>query len=512
MKITVNTAPGAPGRRTEVQPGTPISALAERYRQELPYDIVAARLNNHVVSLDTLLHTEGEVTLLDLRDPSGNQAYQNSVVELYLEAVKQVFPKASVVIAHSLNRGIFTKFSGIRTPGPKEVARIEKAMRKLCEQDIPFFKINPDLQLVVPSTGYVKKFDLKKCRYGIVIRIPEAAHPQGLPPYRDDKKLHKAFRQQEKWGGMLGIKYMDDLNRIIRNGEIGEIIRISEALHEKNIAAIADQIVRAKKRIVLIAGPSSSGKTTFAHRLCTQLWVNDHKPIYLGTDDYYLERAQVAAGPDGTKNFENLDSLDVELFNRHMNALLAGETVDLPHFDFGAGKKVFGGRILQALPGQPIVIEGIHGLNDALTLQIPGEQKFKIYISPLTQVRIDNHDRIPLTDVRKLRRIIRDASKRGWDARQTIQAWPKVRAGEDGNIFPYSDQADAIFNSVHVYEMAALKKYARPLLEEIEQDEEEYTEAQRLLRLLSFVDEIGDDSVIVNNSIIREFIGGSVIA
>lgn len=216
-------------------------------------------------------------------------------------------------------------------------------------------------------------------------------------------------------------------------------------------------------------------------------------------------------GADGTKNFENLDSLDVGLFNDHMNALLAGELVDIPHFDFAQGHKVFGKRIIKAGHKQPIVIEGIHALNDALTMQISKEEKFKIYISPLTQVRIDNQNRIPLTDIRKLRRIIRDASKRGWDARQTIEAWPKVRAGEDVNIFPYSDGSDAIFNSVHVYELAILKKYAKPLLEEIGQDEEPYTEAQRLLRLLSFVDEIEDDSVIANNSILREFIGGSVI-
>ncbi|MDD2295121.1 MAG: nucleoside kinase [Eubacteriales bacterium] len=512
MLITVKLFPKEKGIPITVEPGTTIAELADRFREQLPYDVVAARLNNHVVGLDTQLHGDSEVTFLDLRDPSGNQAYQNSVVELYLEAVRRVFPKASVVIAHSLNRGIFTEISGIRTPGPGEVARIEAAMNKLAEADIPFFEINSDLQLVVPSTGYVKEFDLKKCRNGIIIRIAEAAHPHGLPPYRDDKKLHKAFRDQEKWNDMLGIRYMDDLNDRIKSGEMREIIQISEALHEKSIAGIADQIVRAKKRIVLIAGPSSSGKTTFAHRLCTQLWVNGRKPIYLGTDDYYQERDLLQPGPDGTKNFENLDSLDVELFNRHMNALLAGEVVDIPHFDFGSGTKIFGRRILQAEPDQPIVIEGIHGLNDALSRQIPTEQKFKIYISPLTMVRIDNHNRIPLTDVRKIRRIIRDAAKRGWDARQTIEAWPKVRAGEDVNIFPYSDQADAIFNSVHVYEMAALKKYARPLLEEIGEQEEAYTEARRLLRILGFVDELEDDSVIVNNSIIREFIGGSVIA
>ncbi|HHX93177.1 MAG TPA: nucleoside kinase [Clostridiales bacterium] len=512
MNIDLKLAPGERAIRVQADKGTIIAELAEQYQEYLPYEIIAARLDNHVVGLDTALQCDAEVTLLDIRDPSGNQAYQNSVVELYLLAVKRVFPDASVIIAHSLNRGIFTKVTGRRAFTPSQVERIKKAMIALSEEDIPFSSINPDLLLVAPSTGYIRTFDLRKCRNGIVILIPEAAHPQGLPPYRDDKKLHRAFEEQEKWNDMLDVRFMEDLTRKIQSGEIKDLIRISEALHEKNIAKIADQIVRSGKRIVLIAGPSSAGKTSFAHRLSTQLWVNDHKPLYLGTDDYFLNRDDVPIGPDGAKDFENLDAVDVQLFNDHLNALLAGEEVDIPRFDFTTGEKVFGERILRAGPEQPLVIEGIHGLNDYLTRLVPAEEKFKIYISPLTQLRIDNHNRIPLTDIRKLRRIIRDASKRGWDARQTIELWPKVRAGEDVNIFPFSDQADAIFNSVHIYELAVLKKYAKPLLEEIGEDEETYTEARRLLRLLGFVEMVEDDSVIVNNSIIREFIGGSVIA
>ena len=511
MDITVKLFPKGEGRSLTVQEGISIEAVLKMFSSELPYDVYAARLDNHVVSLDTVLPSSCEVTFLDIRDPSGNQAYQNSVVALYLEAIKQVFPKAAVTIEHSLNRGIFTTVSLGRATTALDALAIEKKMNSLVSRNLRFFDIDPDLQLVAPTTGYVKSFDLKKCRNGIVVRIAEPGHPTCLAPYRDDKKLHQAFDTQKKWDRMLGIDYMEDLNNMIKDGSIRDIIQISEALHEKSIAGIADRIVKGKKRVILIAGPSSSGKTTFAHRLCTQLWVNGAKPIYLGTDDYYLDRESIPAGSDGTQNFENLDSLDIQLFNRHMNALLAGETVDLPSFDFGAGKKIYGKRITTALPLQPIVIEGIHGLNEKLTAQIPGKAKFKIYISPLTQVRIDNHNRVPLTDVRKLRRLIRDASYRGWDAKQTIEAWPKVRAGEDVNIFPYSIEANAFFNSVHVYELAVLKKYARPLLEEIGVEDEEYSEAQRLLRLLSFVREIEDDSIIANNSVIREFIGGSII-
>ena len=231
----------------------------------------------------------------------------------------------------------------------------------------------------------------------------------------------------------------------------------------------------------------------------------------MGTDDYYLDRDLVPVGPDGTQNFENLDSIDVELFNEQLKTLLAGGEVDLPRFDFNQGKKIFGERKLKLGPHQPMVIEGIHGLNEALTPAIPKTDKYKIYISPLTQIRIDDYTRIPLTDMRKLRRIVRDAKKRGWDARQTIEAWPKVRVGEAQNIFPYSDEADAIFNSAFVYELAALKKDALPMLVNIPEDDEYYTEAQRLARLLSHVDVIEDTKYIPNNSILREFIGGSVI-
>jgi uridine kinase len=511
MNITLRLAPKSEAKIVDTDAPTRIDTLAESFKSQLPYDIYAARLNNRVVSLDTMLQDSCEVTFLDIRDPSGNQAYQNSVVALYLEAVKRVFPKAAVTIEHSLNRGIFTTVSMGRPTTSVDALAIEHRMKKLVEEDISFWEIDPDLQLVAPSTKYVKTFDLKKCRNGIVVRIAEPSHPDSLASYRDDKKLHKAFSIQAKWDQMLGIRYMEDLNDMIKTGEIMDIIQTSEALHEKSIAGIADRIVKEKKRIVLIAGPSSSGKTTFAHRLCTQLWVNGAKPIYLGTDDYYIDRNLLPFEADGTQNFENLDSLDVELFNQHMNALLAGEEVDIPRFDFGLGKKVFGKRLMKASANQPIVIEGIHGLNEKLTAQIPGKEKFKIYISPLTQVRIDNHNRVPLTDVRKLRRIVRDASYRGWDAKKTIEAWPKVRAGEDINIFPYSMEADAFFNSVHVYELAVIKKYVRPLLEEIPPEDETYTEAQRLLRLLSFVSEIKDDTIIANNSIIREFIGGSSI-
>ena len=308
----------------------------------------------------------------------------------------------------------------------------------------------------------------------------------------------------------MEINYVSDLNRRIDEGKIKELIQISEALHESKIVEIAEMITKQKKRIILIAGPSSSGKTTFAQRLCIQLRVHGLKPLYLGTDDYFLEREQTPLDEYGEKDYENLSAVDIDLFNDNMNDLLAGKEVDLPIFNFLTGHKELGKRKTRIKGSQPIVIEGIHALNEALTPKIAEEEKFKIYISPLIQLNIDNHNRIITTDHRMLRRMVRDFKYRGYSAQNTINTWPKVRAGEDKNIFPFSNQADVVFNSVHLYEISVLKKYAKPLLEEITRDEPEYADAHRLLNFLRFFRTVDDDSAIANNSIIREFIGGSV--
>lgn len=303
---------------------------------------------------------------------------------------------------------------------------------------------------------------------------------------------------------------MSDLDRKIEDGKFKELVQLSEALHERRIIEIADMITKSKKRIILIAGPSSSGKTTFAQRLCIQLKVNGLDPLYMGTDDYFLERTETPLDEYGEKNFEDLEAIDINLFNNNMNDLLSGKTVDLPKFDFLTGTKQYGERITSIRSNQLIVIEGIHALNEAMTLEIPREEKFKIYISPLTQLNIDSHNRISTTDHRMLRRMVRDYKYRGHTAQSTIREWPKVRAGEDKNIFPFSNEADVLFNSVHLYEICVLKKYVEPLLENISPEEPEYGDAARMLNFLRFFKTIEDDSVIVNNSILREFIGGSI--
>ena len=363
---------------------------------------------------------------------------------------------------------------------------------------------------MTPSTGYVEHFELRKYRRGVLLRFPHPSHPDRIPAFEDDKKLYGAFGEANKWQHLLDILYLEDLNEKIRHGEAKDLILLSEALHEKKIAEIADRITKEQRRIILLAGPSSSGKTTFARRLCVQLRVNGLQPLYMGTDDYFVERCDTPLGEDGKPNYENLDALDIDLFNDNMNRLLAGEKVDLPEFDFLEGKKKYGRRITSIRSNQPIVIEGIHALNDILTEKIDEEQKFRIYISPFTQLNIDVHNRVPTTDARMLRRIVRDYKFRGHSAAQTIALWPKVRTGEDVNIFPYNGRADVLFNSALVYELSVLKKYAQPLLEAVGPEEEEYSEAVRMLKFIRFFDVIDEEQYIPNNSIMREFIGGSV--
>ena len=536
------------------EPGTTVEALYRKYESQLPYAVLAAKVNGTVERLTWRLEEDSTVELLDMRTQAANLIYQNSLILLYLKAVDDVLGHVEVDIENALNKGLFTEVKRKEPVTAAEVHQIEKRMHQLVKEDIPvkrekllleeaeelfirtgqpeknellraarmrkrlkripFYSIDGYKDFfygqMVPSTGYIQYFQLRKYRRGILLRFPHPSAPDRIPEYVDEKLLYQTFGEQNRWGRLMGISYVSDLNRKIEEGKAKELIQLSEALHERRIVEIADMITKQKKRIVLIAGPSSSGKTTFAQRLCIQLRVNGLDPLYMGTDDYFVEREQTPLDEYGEKDYENLGAVDIHLFNQNMNDLLAGKTVDLPTFDFITGHKEFGKRITSIGPNQPIVIEGIHALNEDLTPEIPQEAKFKIYISPLTQLNIDSHNRIVTTDHRMLRRMVRDYKYRGHSAQNTIKSWPKVRAGEDKNIFPYSNEADVLFNSVHLYEISVLKKYAEPLLLDIRPDEPEYSEAVRMLNFLRFFRAIEDDSVIVNNSILREFIGGSI--
>ena len=552
MRVKLRTEPRGDYENIDVMTGTSVKEIADDLADRLPYTVIAAKVDNHIEDLDFVLEEPCKVELLDIRTQAANLIYQYSLSLIYLKAVKDTLgDDVRVEIQNSLNKGLYTEIKTKEPVTEEQVQAVENRMRELVDANLPFIKTVVDRDeairiikedgrteklrllsetlgikqvkfytldgyrnffygLMAPSTGYIKYFQLMKYRRGVLLRFPHPSAPDRIPDYVDEVKLYQAFGEQTRWDALLGVNYVADLNDKIESGEYKELIQLSEALHEKKIAEIADMIKTQKKRLVLIAGPSSSGKTTFARRLCIQLRVNGLKPLYMGTDDYFVEREDTPLDEKGEKDFENLDALDIDLFNRNMNDLLAGKKVDLPEFDFMTGHKVFGKRITSIDPSQPIVIEGIHGLNGKLTEFIPDGEKFKIYISPLTQLNIDMHNRIPTTDERMLRRMVRDYFYRGHSAQSTINQWPKVRAGEDKNIFPYSGEADVLFNSYHVYEISVLKKYAEPLLRKIAPDEEEYAEAVRMLKFLRFFRNIEDDSIIVNNSIIREFIGGSI--
>ena len=553
MKIQLKKELRGQFEEITVERGITIEEIYKGIKDELSYTVLAARVNNKIERLEHRLYNDCRVELLDMRTQEANLIYQNSLCLIYLKAIEDVLGKVDVDIENAINKGLYTEIKSSVPVTAKDIKKIENRMKQLVKADIPFVREkltkeeaeavfvetgcpekaellceNQHLRkipfysldgcrdffygLMVPSTGYIEHFQLMKYRRGVLLRFPHPSNPNVIPEYVDEKMLYKTFGEQSRWGKLMGINYVSDLNRKIEEGKFKELIQLSEALHERRIVEIADMITRQKKRIILIAGPSSSGKTTFAQRLCIQLRVNGLQPLYMGTDDYFVERENTPLDEFGEKNYENLDAVDIHLFNQNINDLLEGKTVDMPTFNFITGHKEFGKRLTSIKSSQPIVIEGIHALNEDLTRELPAEQKFKIYISPLTQLNIDSHNRVVTTDHRMLRRMVRDYKYRGHSAQSTIASWTKVRAGEDKNIFPYSNEADVLFNSVHLYEICVLKKYAKPLLEAITPEEPEYSDAVRMLNFLRFFKTVDDDSAIVNNSILREFIGGSVFA
>ena len=534
----------------EVPKNTTIAELLQEVNTE--HHIYAALINHKHVHFSECVHDQDVVQLQDIRASYGNTCYQSTLTLLYLKAIHDVMGKnVTVTIANSLSKGLFTVIhaGNVTDDLAKE---IEERMHELVEENleireeyvdrdtaiellkdakdkksVDLLNTASDLKNVyvitladekmmtfvhaLPSTSHVPFFEVRRYRNGLLLRFPHPNFPDQIPPYEEQKLLYDAFSEETQWEKLLKVSFASDLNRMIEKDESKDLIMLSEALHEKKIAMIAEQIQSAKKRIILIAGPSSSGKTTFAKRLCIQLKVIGLNPLYLGTDDYFVNRDEMIPDENGKLDFEALEAVDLHLFETQMNALLHGEKVDLPEFDFITGKKVFGKRITSIDASQPIVIEGIHGLNPQLTEGIDDSEKFKIYISPLTQINLDAHHRIPTTDARMLRRMVRDNRTRGRDGAVTISSWPSVRHGEEKYIFPFNKEADVFFNSQCVYELAVLKKYATPLLEKVQPDQAEYAEAQRMLQFLSCFASIDDDSIIANNSIIREFIGGSIL-
>ena len=526
--------------------------LAQEVQKKGEPLIVAARVDNVLRDLQTPVGDFHTIELVDTRSEFGRRIYRRSVVFLLIMAVRELYSETEVVVQFTAHKGLYCAIQSPFDVTESVVLELEQRMREIVAENRPIvkkrlqreevvqlFKKSEQIEKanlvmsletekaslyycgefydylfgpMVSATGVLDKFALDAMPGGVLLRTPEPSAPEIVPAFKEQPKFGSILMEAERWASVLHCDYVSDLNRYIRRGEVADIIHVSEALHEKKIAEIADHIASNIKelRLILIAGPSSSGKTSFAQRLRIQLRVNGIEPVSISLDDYFRNWEDTPRTKDGAYDFENIGALDVELFNDHLVRLLNGEEVILPHYNFLTGKREVGSEHLSIAPTSPLIVEGIHGLNEALTASVPRGKKFKIYISALTQLNIDAHNRIPTTDARLLRRMVRDYQFRGAYALKTLRQWPDVRAGEEKNIFPFQEEADAMFNSALIYELAVLKRYAVPLLEMVPRDVPEYTKANRLLDFCRCFSDITEEYDIPNNSLLREFIGKSI--
>ncbi len=540
------------GTKEKYPIGITLLELSHQKQVQHETSIVAAKVNKDLEELNYRIEQDAHVEWLDLFTSDGLRIYQRSLIFVLIKAAKDLFPKRQLYVEHSLGRGIYCELHGESALNKEEVHQIKERMKKIIQLDLPIekkqvskkqaeeiFKLNEEYEKVnllkyrkedhvnmytldhysnyffgymVPSTGYLKEFDLKFYLPGMVLLKPTLDFPKKFAEFIEQKKLFSVFRKSEQWGNILEVSDVASLNRSIEIGKIDELIRVAEANHEKKISAIADEIYKNKdrSRIILIAGPSSSGKTTFSRRLSTHLRVNGLNPVAISLDDYFVDREFTPRDEKGEYDFENIDAIDLGLFNEHLIKLIQGQEVHVPTYNFITGKREYKGNILKVKESNPIIIEGIHGLNEKLTTDIPKENKYKIYISALTQLNVDQHNRIPTTDTRLIRRMVRDNKFRNHDAITSLKLWPGVRRGEEKYIFPYQEEADIMFNSALFYELGVLKKYAGPLLKSISKDSPYYSEAKRLLKFLNYFISIEDERSILQNSILREFIGGNI--
>ncbi|UZD43537.1 nucleoside kinase [Selenomonas sputigena] len=540
------------GKGREIPAEMTLLELVQEVQKKGEPLIVAARVDNVLRDLQTSVGDFHTIELVDTRSEFGRRIYRRSVVFLLIMAVRELYPEAEVVVQFTAHKGLYCAIQSPFDVTESVVRALEQRMREIVAENRPIvkkrlqreevvqlFKKSEQIEKanlvmsletekaslyycgefydylfgpMVSATGVLDKFALDAMPGGVLLRTPEPSAPESVPAFKEQPKFGSILMEAERWASVLHCDYVSDLNRYIRRGEVADIIHVSEALHEKKIAEIADHIASNIKelRLILIAGPSSSGKTSFAQRLRIQLRVNGIEPVSISLDDYFRNWEDTPRTKEGAYDFENIGALDVELFNDHLVRLLNGEEVILPHYNFLTGKRETGSEHLSIAPTSPLIVEGIHGLNEALTASVPRGKKYKIYISALTQLNIDAHNRIPTTDARLLRRMVRDYQFRGAYALKTLRQWPDVRAGEEKNIFPFQEEADAMFNSALIYELAVLKRYAAPLLEMVPRDVPEYTKANRLLDFCRCFSDITEEYDIPNNSLLREFIGKSI--
>ena len=540
------------GEERQYPQGATYEDVANDYQQEYENLIALAARDGKIRELFKKLTRDCEVTFFTLKDDVGNKTYVRSATMLFLKAVFDVYGREaaqSCRVEFAIGNGSYISPKGKINATEENAAKIRNRMRELVEAKTPFLKRSYSLDnamelfrkegmkdkeklfryrrgsfvniyemdgyydyyygYMLPNAGYVKWFDVIAYEDGFMLLLPDKKDPTHVKPFQERKLLFRTLKESEEWGKEIGIETVGDLNDQICRGSLSELILVQEAQQERKIGEIAKSIVdRGGVKFVMIAGPSSSGKTSFSHRLSIQLKTLGKTPHPIALDDYFVNREFTPRDENGDYNFECLEAIDVKQFNDDMGRLLAGERVELPSFNFKTGKREYKGNFKQLGPDDILVIEGIHGLNEKTSYALPEESKYKIYISALTNINIDEHNRIPTTDGRLLRRMVRDARTRGADARRTIDMWASVRRGEEQNIFPFQEDADAMFNSVLIYELAVLKQFAEPLLFQIDKGEPEYYEAKRLLKFLEYFLGVTSESL-PNNSLCREFVGGS---
>ncbi len=537
----------------EFPEGSSLLDIYNGFNLAMPYGPVSAKVNNKVESLDFRVYYNKDIEFLDITSSSGMRTYVRSLFFILVKAVEELYPQGSISLEHPISKGYFCKLHIDRTIGLDDVQRIKQKMQEIIAADIPYTRTESHTEEVVrlfekrgmmdkarlldtygqlysyyyqlgdtvdcyysslvPNTGYIRLFDIVKYYDGLLLRIPSRENPTKLEEVVKQEKMLEVFQEYHRWNQILGISTVGDLNVACNHGHATDLINVSEALQEKKIAQIADEITHRNQdgqrvKLVLISGPSSSGKTTFSKRLSIQLMTNGLKPYPISLDDYFVNRNDTPLDENGKHDFESLYAVDLPFFEEQLTTLLNGGEVELPRYNFTTGKREMSGKKLRIDEHMILIIEGIHALNPALTPHIPNENKYKVYVSALTTILLDNHNYIPTTDNRLLRRIIRDYKYRNYSAEETIARWPSVRAGEEKWIFPYQENADAMFNSALLFELAVLKDYVEPVLRKVPNRCPEYSEAHRLLRFLNYFVSV-QDKELPPTSLLREFLGGS---
>jgi uridine kinase len=539
------------GEEKEVKGGTPLTALIDYFGVKLPYPIINAKVNNKTESLAYRVYRPKTIEFIDLSDTSAMRTYVRSLCFILAKAVDDLLPHAKVYIEHAVSKGYYFQIESDMPVGTTEIDAIRNRMREIVEADIPFVHVEEETTKVVqlfrergmedkarlletsdmlyaryskldeyidyyygsltPSTGYISLFDIQTYNGGFLLQVPKRENPVELEPRVQQEKLFNVYREHLKFLKISQLDNVGDLNKAKQADRMSEVIQVAEAYQSKQIGEIAEEITRRFQdgvRVVLISGPSSSGKTTFRKRLEIQLLVNLLRPVGISLDDYFVDRDKTPLDEKGEKDYESLYSLDLELFEKHMIQLMQGEEVELPSYNFVTGKREYKKHFLKMSENSILIVEGIHGLNPELTAHIPPEKIFKVYVSALTTISLDDHNWIPASDNRLIRRIVRDFRYRGYSAEQTISRWESVRRGEDKWIFPFQENADVMFNSAMIYELAAIRRHAEPILLQVPRTAPEYSEAYRLLKFLSYFNYITDREL-PPTSLLREFLGGS---